>query len=387
MLVGLALLFLAGQVARGKRRAWQISIGLFALGVVTNILKGPHPISAAYCAGMVIALISYRRAVPRAVRPALAVAARPPRAAVHRRGARLRLHQPHGRTQPPRWRRSDVRRWPGDDRQGRGRRRRSVHVPAPVLPRLLPGRPADARRRRRGRRGVPAVPSAAGARVRTPRTTGRTRAGSCGSTARTRWPTSPCATTRASSSAPTARRSIAYTYLGGFALASGDPIGADALDRPRPRRVHRVLHATLVAGGLPRRAHLRAAPLRGPRAAQLLSRRRSHRRVRHVQPGRPRHEGRAGRRPPGGADLPLRGDPRIAGVRRPGRDSSTRSASSGGARRPSAGFTMSLSQDIEGGGPQPRVPALRRPRREGRARRVPAHRAGVRRRTSATRST
>ena len=61
VLVGLALLFLAGQIARGKRRAWQVNIVLFALGTVTNILKGPHPISAAYCLGMVVALISYRR--------------------------------------------------------------------------------------------------------------------------------------------------------------------------------------------------------------------------------------------------------------------------------------------------------------------------------------
>ena len=61
MLVGLILLFLAGQLGRGKRRAWQINVVFFALGVVTNILKGPHPISAAYCVGMVVALVAYRR--------------------------------------------------------------------------------------------------------------------------------------------------------------------------------------------------------------------------------------------------------------------------------------------------------------------------------------
>jgi lysyl-tRNA synthetase class 2 len=60
VLVGLGLLFLAGQVSRGKRRAWQVNIALFALGTVTNLVKGPHPISAAYCAAMLIALISYR---------------------------------------------------------------------------------------------------------------------------------------------------------------------------------------------------------------------------------------------------------------------------------------------------------------------------------------
>jgi lysyl-tRNA synthetase, class II len=61
MVAGLMLLFLAGQVARGKRRAWQICTALFLLGVVTNMLKGPHPVSAAYCAVMAGALLAYRR--------------------------------------------------------------------------------------------------------------------------------------------------------------------------------------------------------------------------------------------------------------------------------------------------------------------------------------
>jgi lysyl-tRNA synthetase len=60
MLVGLGLLFLAGQVARGKHRAWQVSVGLFGIGLISNILKGPHPLSAAYCAGMIIALVINR---------------------------------------------------------------------------------------------------------------------------------------------------------------------------------------------------------------------------------------------------------------------------------------------------------------------------------------
>ena len=61
MLIGLGLLFLAGQVSRGKRRAWQVSLALFAVGVITNVLKGPHPISSAYCAGMVVTLIGNQR--------------------------------------------------------------------------------------------------------------------------------------------------------------------------------------------------------------------------------------------------------------------------------------------------------------------------------------
>ncbi len=61
MLVGLCLLFVAGQLARGKKTAWQLCLVLFALGTVTNILKGPHPISALYSLGMVIALVHYRQ--------------------------------------------------------------------------------------------------------------------------------------------------------------------------------------------------------------------------------------------------------------------------------------------------------------------------------------
>ena len=58
LLLGLGLLFLAGQLMRGKRRAWQLAVVLFSVGVVTNILKGPHPISTAYCAAMVVALVA-----------------------------------------------------------------------------------------------------------------------------------------------------------------------------------------------------------------------------------------------------------------------------------------------------------------------------------------
>ncbi len=61
MLIGLVLLFIAGQLARGKSRAWQLATALFLLGIVTNIIKGPHPISVAYCALMSGLLLSNRR--------------------------------------------------------------------------------------------------------------------------------------------------------------------------------------------------------------------------------------------------------------------------------------------------------------------------------------
>jgi lysyl-tRNA synthetase class 2 len=60
LLSGLALLFLAGQVARGKRRAWQVATALFALGAAANVLKGPHPVAAAYCLAMLAALLAFR---------------------------------------------------------------------------------------------------------------------------------------------------------------------------------------------------------------------------------------------------------------------------------------------------------------------------------------
>lgn len=61
VLIGLSLLFLAGQLMRGKHKAWQLSVGLFIAGTVINVLKGPHPVSAVYFAAMAAALLSNRR--------------------------------------------------------------------------------------------------------------------------------------------------------------------------------------------------------------------------------------------------------------------------------------------------------------------------------------
>ncbi|AYG03758.1 lysine--tRNA ligase [Gryllotalpicola protaetiae] len=58
-LLGLLLILLAGQVARGKRRAWQLSLILFGAGAAVNALKGPHPVSLAYCLVMLAALLAY----------------------------------------------------------------------------------------------------------------------------------------------------------------------------------------------------------------------------------------------------------------------------------------------------------------------------------------
>jgi lysyl-tRNA synthetase, class II len=62
VLVGVTLILLAPQLARGKHRAWQAAVFLFALGAVVHVLKGPHPIMVAYTLAMLIALVATRDA-------------------------------------------------------------------------------------------------------------------------------------------------------------------------------------------------------------------------------------------------------------------------------------------------------------------------------------
>jgi lysyl-tRNA synthetase, class II len=59
-MLGLVLVLFAGQLARGRRRAWQVGLVLFAAGAVDNVLKGPHPIAAGYCVLMVVLLVALR---------------------------------------------------------------------------------------------------------------------------------------------------------------------------------------------------------------------------------------------------------------------------------------------------------------------------------------
>jgi lysyl-tRNA synthetase, class II len=64
MLVGVTLILLAPQLARGKRRAWEAAVVLFGLGAVIHLLKGPHPIMIAYTLAMLIALLATRGSFP-----------------------------------------------------------------------------------------------------------------------------------------------------------------------------------------------------------------------------------------------------------------------------------------------------------------------------------
>jgi lysyl-tRNA synthetase, class II len=62
VLVGVVLILLAPPLARGKHRAWQVALVLFAAGVAINLLKGPHPIMVGYALAMVIAFVVTRDA-------------------------------------------------------------------------------------------------------------------------------------------------------------------------------------------------------------------------------------------------------------------------------------------------------------------------------------
>lgn len=62
VVVGIALIAVARQVARGKRRAWWIALGLFGTAAVVHVLKGPDPIAALANVAMVIAFVWNRDA-------------------------------------------------------------------------------------------------------------------------------------------------------------------------------------------------------------------------------------------------------------------------------------------------------------------------------------
>jgi lysyl-tRNA synthetase, class II len=64
VVIGLALLVVARQLAHGKRRAWEAALVLFAIGAVVALLKGPHPVLVVYTVAMLVALVWHRDAFP-----------------------------------------------------------------------------------------------------------------------------------------------------------------------------------------------------------------------------------------------------------------------------------------------------------------------------------
>ncbi|WP_236262273.1 lysine--tRNA ligase [Conexibacter woesei] len=62
VVLGIALIVVARQVARGKRRAWWIAMGLFGAATVVHVLKGPDPLAALANLAMLIAFVWNRDA-------------------------------------------------------------------------------------------------------------------------------------------------------------------------------------------------------------------------------------------------------------------------------------------------------------------------------------
>jgi lysylphosphatidylglycerol synthetase-like protein (DUF2156 family) len=60
VVVGLLLLVLADQLRRLKRPAWRVAAVLYAVGACAHLFKGPHPVALAFCVGMLLALVWFR---------------------------------------------------------------------------------------------------------------------------------------------------------------------------------------------------------------------------------------------------------------------------------------------------------------------------------------
>ncbi len=60
VVLGLALLYLSRQLLLQKQLAWRVSFGLFALLAIAHLVKGPHPGAAVYSAAMVVLLLATR---------------------------------------------------------------------------------------------------------------------------------------------------------------------------------------------------------------------------------------------------------------------------------------------------------------------------------------
>ncbi|HEX4805849.1 MAG TPA: lysine--tRNA ligase [Conexibacter sp.] len=58
--LGIALIAVSRQIARGRRRAWWAAVALFGAATVVHVLKGPHPIPALANLAMVMALVWFR---------------------------------------------------------------------------------------------------------------------------------------------------------------------------------------------------------------------------------------------------------------------------------------------------------------------------------------
>ncbi len=61
VVIGLGLIAVARGLSRGKRRAWAIALALFAAAALVNLLQGPDPLAVLLSVAMLLALIWFRR--------------------------------------------------------------------------------------------------------------------------------------------------------------------------------------------------------------------------------------------------------------------------------------------------------------------------------------
>ncbi len=260
---------------------------------------------------------------------------------------------------------------------GPGRAGRALHLQLAVLRRLLPGGADRAGcRRAGGLRGSCCSGRWWGA-GRTPRTTGSTPTGWCGPTAGTPWPTSRCATTRASSSPPTARPCWPTPTSNGYALVAADPIGAResviaVLDEFLAMCAERAWNPAFLAV---REASMPLYASRGF-SSFYLGDEAILDCARFSLAGAARKSLRAGG-PPGRSELHLLADHGVQRVAAAGRAAQRdqRQVAGQGSR---AGLHHVAEPGRHRSRGEPGLPALRRARRGRRARRVPARGAGLR---------
>ena len=177
------------------------------------------------------------------------------------------------------------------------------------------------------------------------------------------------------------RAMIAYTYLGGYALAAGDPIGDEAslpavVDEFLAMCAQRAWTPAFLAAREEDTAERRPARLAG--LPVVLPGRRGDHRLPVVHPRGPRAQERARGRAAGGAHVPVPDDRRVGGVAeaRRGAQRDLGEVARQGPRARLHDVALAGHHRVRR---QPRLPALRRPRRRRRARRLPAARACLRR--------
>ena len=375
VVVGLLLLVLADQLRRRKQPAWRVAAVLYAVGAVAHVLKGPHPVALLLCVGMLVALVWFRddfrapadppsllrlvRFVPTYLVAVLAFGA------VTLWTERSRMSPeltPSGVLEtvvaglvgldgPYTYRAPFFAVFFPDALVALG-------VVGLVVLVVLLFRPLAARREHTDYDWAHAT--------RLVHTYG--------------WDTLAYFALRSDKSFFFSRDGeafLAYTYIGGYALVAGDPIGqrdsvVAVLDEFLAMCDERAWTPALLAV---REANMPLYSLAWLLGA--LPRRRGDHRLPPVHPRRPGTQEPARRRAPGRTDLHLPDAPRVARLGRRWSRSSTRSARGGAASARSAASRCRSRRTSSVSG-RTRVPALRRARRARRPRRLPAGRARLR---------